>query len=195
MVKGNSNKRHKEQQERARNKKEEPQKSLTPRSKTKQINTFWGYVFKLVGFILSMVAVLQAVDFLSTGTPQITAENTNPAEPFETRFLVRNRSWLPITNVEFRCTPSPLIANNGHYSIDGIVMIGLNDKVSEIKSGQVKQFKCRAELREIMSVNEAHILVSVSYSQFYRSWKTTPNEFTWFPNADPPRWIEGEPIN
>lgn len=181
-----------------RNKRKQQQRQTPTPAKPKKsvVKCYFDALWKIISVVVFIFTVMQIVDYQFAGSPEITAENINSAEPFEARFLVKNRSWMTITNVVLNCMPLPLKANNNRYTIHGIKMVGLDDKISEIKPNQIKQFKCRIPpLRDITSINEAHILVSASYRKLYWPWETEPTEFTWFPNGDPPRWIEGEQVN
>jgi hypothetical protein len=121
--------------------------------------------------------------------------NVDISSPFSALFSVNNRSWLFAMNgAALNCVFESVIA--GRVTFDNVVFVG---RQATIKPGNDGAFRCLLgsssnELVRITPANltSAHIFLSMTYTILWVIQRnSTPTEFTWYTQANPPRWIRG----
>lgn len=126
-------------------------------------------------------------------SPDISAEsNPDLSAPFALPFNVRNNSILfAMRNAQLYCGIDKVIFNDN----SGLLSMSLVGNQATIEPGMDTAFKCLINAIFRFSTNnvvEGHIFLSVHYTMLGISRVSPETEFTWYTDANPPRWVRGK---
>lgn len=152
------------------------------------LQTWWGKVVAL----FALVGVIQSIDFClsmyADTIPEVQAPGPNDS-PFALPFTVKNNShFLPMRDVQWECG-SDLIAEGyeTRLPISGFRIAG--DPPTLIEPRQRVAFRCAVVAQKDV---QPVIRPIIHYRTLWIERAYAAQTFTWYPNANPPRWIESD---
>jgi len=147
--------------------------------------------FKVVGAILAFLGWAAGIYHTTIPTVHLIGPDTTP---FLLPYAVTNTStWFDMKEASFICGPRPgQTIKVGNLAISGI---GFKDNVPKVTivAGSTANFRCPVtDASGNLFKGTVHPIIDYKTLGFSRTYEG-PDQ-TWFGDANPPRWVEGDMI-
>lgn len=173
---------------------------------TSNPKSFWSRVrdhpfFWVLGLLGTLIAIGEPVRQAFVH-PEIEFEsNADVSDPFLLPFAIKNGSWLfemgsaqPICDIDRLKTKNVTVYNGGTFELGAPVATSprLDERLFRCPLGrQPGDFRLNST-----TFAAAHFKLTVRYTILWVINRTTdPIEFTWYTQANPPRWIRGKIVS
>jgi hypothetical protein len=156
--------------------------------------TFWTRTKKVVAAFTTVAGLLTSIVKLYSGTIPDIQLTGQDASPFVLPYSVRNTSWLfDMTDVVLFCGPRP----GQNIQVGPIVItsgVRFQDSVQPVtmKPGQLWYFRCPISNASGRMV-KGTIHPTIEYRTLGIKREFEGLDQTWFADANPPRWVQGQP--
>jgi hypothetical protein len=152
-------------------------------------------VFWILGLVAALLAVGEPVhqaliepEISATGEPDVSS-------PFSVPFDIKNRSWLfDMREAQLNCVVAPIITT-GHWEMMGFT---IQSRTATIEADTPAAFRCLIgsgpgnAFGGAGNICSAHMFLFMTYHTLIFPRKSRQVEFTWYTDANPPRWIPGK---
>lgn len=151
-------------------------------------------IFSILGAVSSAIAIWAAI-YTAFQSPEISVETANPTKPFDSHFLITNKSFLPLRDAQFDCYVDNFLTSQEQF-IQRIHFVDAT--TANIDGNSSASYHCLADHTAVTlsgTVKVAHVFGQLRYKTLGLQRLSKRVEFTWYTDGDPHRWIQGKVVD
>jgi hypothetical protein len=142
----------------------------------------------VLGLIGTLIAVGTPI-WWALAEPTVDVLEIGATSPFFTPITVTNQSFVfAMYEAQVLCGIKQIALSNG-VSMHGFTV--LTGEKRTIEPGKPSNFQCRITDSAPNQLVKTEITVHVTFKTLGKERASDPVDFSWFTNANPPRWIRG----